>query len=294
MKLMNLIEEDGQGPIETYNRFTKVLNDFATSKGNRIDVYSYPEGKYGLDYFLKFDPAKHLGESYGRIEVSIYFYPNMDNPTLPLDMLRKPFDLFIANLKEFEPKLVNDPNLYPEDLLNKIDVGIHGYYVRCGNVLYNTNELLGRAMYNIKIKGFLEPLGEMLLDPGKTEQYMFAPIELPEFGEDFKKIHDDKIKRSKTIVKAHQKGKWRGHTYEIGTLDGKYNTILLLTDHNKPAVVDGVIQPTLVPHLSMMSPIIDGYSRWNDSDKYPLSDDEVREFEEHMDKVFGKYGIKYR
>lgn len=293
MKLMNIIEGDDQNQIETYDRMTKVLNGFVERTGHYAKTYKFPEGSYELRFYLKLDAGQYLTENYGSMSVGIYFHPNMDNPTLPLDIIRKPLDLFLNELIKFEPNLVKDPSQYPVDVLNKIEVKIYSLYVRAGECLFDINELIGTALYNIKIRGFLEPLGEMLTDPSRSELYMFAPIELPVFHEDFKKYHDNIIKRTKTIVKAYQKGKWRGYTYDIGNLDTRHNSILLLTDYGKPPVVDGVIQPNIKAHLTMMSPIINGYNRWEHKDDYPLAETEVKEFYEHMNKVFAKYNIKY-
>ena len=299
MKLVSLIEDDTQDQnpeqtpeIQTYNRIIELVNKLKEEFGFFARQLNFPDGNFELRMWTKLDPGQHLADSYGTLSLSLYFIPNMDNPILPNDLIRRPLDLFIKTLKDMEPKVMEDPDLYPREALNKITINITDFYIRFGRALYNANELIPRADYNTKVRGFAESFGELLYNPSITEQCMFADGELPTFDPHFKNIHDNLIKKTSTIVKAYHKGKWKGHTYDIGLINN-VNTILLLDNLREPIVKDGVIQVSLTPHLSMSSPIIDGYSKWSNKDEYPLTDDELTEFNKHMDKVFAKFGIKY-
>ena len=95
---MNIIEGVDQNQIETYDRMTKVLNGFIERTGHYAKTYKFPEGSYELRFYLKLDAGQYLTENYGSMSVGIYFHPNMDNPTLPLDIIRKPLDLFLNEL----------------------------------------------------------------------------------------------------------------------------------------------------------------------------------------------------
>lgn len=300
MKLVSLIEDDTQDQnpeqtpeVQTYNRIIELVNKLKEEFGFFSKQLIYPDGKFELKMWTKLEPGQHLADSYGSLSLGIYFLPNMDNPTLPSDIIRRPMDIFIKTLKEIEPKVMEEPDLYPREALNKIEIKISDFYMRFGRALYNFNELIPRADYNTKVRGFSEPFGEMLYNPSITEPLMFPEGELPTFDPHFKDVHDNLLKKTATIVKAYRKGKWNGHTYDIGVIDNAHNTILLLDNLKEPVVKDGVIQVSLTPHLSMSSPIIDGYSRWKDKDEYPLTDSEMTEFNKHMNKVFAKFGIMY-
>lgn len=300
MKLISLIEDDTQDQnpeqtpeVQTYNRIIELVNKLKEEFGFFSKRLDYPDGKFELRMWTKLEPGQHLADSYGSLSLGIYFLPNMDNPTLPSDIIRRPMDIFIKTLKEIEPKVMEEPDLYPREALNKIEIKISDFYVRFGRALYNFNELIPRADYNTKVRGFSEPFGEMLYNPSITEPLMFPEGALPAFDPHFKDVHDNLLKKTATIVKAYRKGKWNGHTYDIGVIDNAHNTILLLDNLKEPVVKDGVIQVSLTPHLSMHSPIIDGYSRWKDKDEYPLTDSEMTEFNKYMNKVFAKFGIMY-
>jgi hypothetical protein len=300
MKLVSLIEDDTQDlnpeqtpEIQTYNRIIELVDKLKDEFGFYTKQLDYPDGKFEMRMWTKLDPGQHLADSYGTLSLNIYFLPNIDNPTLPTDLIRRPMDVFIKTIKELEPKVMEDDDLYTlVRELNKLEIKISDLYLKFGRALYNFNELIPRADFNTKVRGFSEPLGKLLRNPGATDQLMFATGELPTFDPHFKNVHDKLIKKTSTIVKAYQKGKWKGHTYDIGLIDGKINSILLLDNNKGPIVKDGVIQVSLTPHLSMHSPIIDGKNRYY-KDEYPLSDDELTEFNKYMDKVFAKYGIKY-
>lgn len=301
MKLVSLLEDDmqDQNPEETpeiqaYNRIIELVNKLKDEFGFYAKNFSLPEGTLTIRLWTKLDPGQHLSETYGDLSLGINFMPNMDNPHIPSDIVRRPIDLFIKTIKELEPRVMEDDDLYTHVReLNKLEIRISDFYIRFGRALYNINELIPRADYNTKIRGFSEPLGKLLRNPSATDQLMFATGELPQFDPHFKSIHDNVIKRTALIVKAHHKGKWKGHTYDIGLIDNTNNTILLLDDHKEPIVNDGVIRPLLVPHLSMGSPVIDGKFRWSNPTEFPLTDDELTEFRKHMDRVFAKFNIKY-
>ncbi len=283
---MNILEDDqDQNLVDAYERVMKLLNDYMKGKGLYSQDYSTPEGNY--EVMIHFKDGSYSTDTWGKIELRIYFNPNMENPTLPLDMLIKPLQFTMQEFKTTIPELLNEPI----DILNKFEVKIFDYYIRAGRSLYTITELIGVPLYNIRIRGFLEPFGELLTDESRAERFMFAPIELPEFSKDYKSIHDHIINKAKTIVKAYRKGTWKGHTYDLGLIDDRYNTILLLTNNYNETVKDGVIHPSLKVHLNMMSPEMDGLKRYEDG--YPLNDDELKEFRQHMAKVFAKFGISY-
>lgn len=300
MKLVSLLEDDmqDQNPeetpeIQTYNRILEMVNKIKEDFGFYAKDFSFPEGTLTIRLWTKLEPGQHLSDTYGDLSLGVNFMPNMDNPHIPSDIVRRPIDLFIKTIKDNLPEVLENPDLYPREALNKLEVKIADFYIRFGRALYNMNELIPRTEYNTKIRGFSEGLGDMLYDPSITEQFMFQENQLPQFDPHFKSIHDNIIKRTALIVKAHHKGKWKGHTYDIGLIDNTNNTILLLDDHKEPIVNDGVIRPLLIPHLSMGSPVIDGKFRWSNPTEFPLTDDELTEFRQHMDKVFAKFNIKY-
>lgn len=294
MKLISLIEEDGQNgdpEIDTYNRLIDVLEGFIKDKnfkrsGNELG------GSYLLNYTLKLDPARHLSqESYGSISVNFNFSIGLDNTVIPLELLSKPLDLMMTDLKDFEPKLVNNPELYPIDLLNRISVIFDHGYIKIGFAMYDVEHLFGTSLHNIKVRGFSEGLGDMLLDPSKIEGATFAPgTELPRLSKDYKAVHDRLIKRVKTIVNAYRTGTWRDHTYDLGKTS--YENFFLLKDFNSPTVENGVIQPTLQTHFRDTYIEIDGKKEHYDKD-FPLTDNELSEFKKFIKKLFKKYNISY-
>jgi hypothetical protein len=286
MKLMNILEDNqDQNLVDAHDRVKKLLNDYMKGKGLYSQDYSTPEGRYEI--MIHFKDGSYSSDTWGKLELRIYFSPNMENPTLPLDMLTKALNFTMQEFRTTIPELLNEPI----DILNKFEIKIFDFYVKAGQSLYTITELIGVPLYNIRIRGFLEPFGELLTDQSRAELFMFAPIELPEFSENYTSIHNHIIKKAKTIVKAYRKGTWKGHTYDLGVIDDRYNSILLLTNNYNQTVVDGVIHPSLKVHLNMMSPEMDGIRRYEEG--YPLSDEELKEFKEHMGKVFAKFGIKY-
>lgn len=299
MKLVSLIEEDGQEPeqpleqtpeIKTYNRIAELLKALKDTAGFFQKPLEHPQGRFELRYHTKLDPGQHKAESYGSIELGIYFYPDMQIGIVPEDILKAPMDDLIDTIKKMAPDLAEESPFNPRELLNKVEVKVYDLYIKFGRALYNINDLMDRPTYNTKVRGLSIPLGDFLYEPSITEQCIID--DLPRFDPHYKDVHDHLMRRTATVVKAYHKGKWRGHTYDIGTIGG-HNTILLLPSHRETSIVDGIIKPSITPHLSMASPSIDGYFRWANSEDYPLSDEEVTEFNKHMDKIFGKYGIKY-
>lgn len=297
MKLISLIEEDGQNgypEIDTYNRLIDVLEGFINDKNyKRFD--NELGGTYLLNYRLKLDPAKHLSqESYGSISVNFNFSIGLDNAVIPLELLSKPLDLMMTDLKNFEPKLVNNTQLYPIDLLNRINVIFDHGYIKIGSAMYDVEQLFGVSLHNIKVKGFSEGLGDMLLDPSKIEGAMFAPgTELPKLSDNYKAVHNRLIKRAKTIVNAFRTGTWRGHTYDLGKVGDA--DVFLLTDYNNPTIKNGVIQPSLQTHLRLSGFEIDGKKQYIHLDnKSPLTDKELSEFRDYLKKLLKKYNIDYQ
>lgn len=294
MKLVSLIEEDGQDQdeIDAYNRIVDMLQGLKDEAGFFAKILDHPLGKFEIRYWIKLDPGQHKAKSYGTLAIGSYFFPDLETGIIPEDIIKTVMDDTIDTIKRLNPHLANQSFSTPIEALNKVEVKVYDLYVRFGRALYNINELMERPLYNTKVRGLSIPMGDFLYEPGITQQTMFEPGQLPKFDPHFKDIHDHLIRRTMTVVKAYHKGKWRGHTYDIGTIGG-HNTILLLHNHNQPLIVNGLIKPSITPHLSMGSPSIDGYLRYSNPEDYPLTDEEVNEFNRHMDKIFIKYGIKY-
>jgi hypothetical protein len=300
MKLMNIIEDDGQDQnqpvdpqIETYNQITEPLLKFLQELGWRNNRIKHEDGEFSMSYYQNLKPEQYKTDDWGFIKIGVYFIPNINNPAVPLNVISGPYKYFIEHLQEIIPEFVTGEFARVE--LNRIKIKLGDVHIKTGYALYNLSELIGRPLYNEKVRGVEIPLGDLLIDgPGITEELMLDETEMPKFDPNFKKIHDRAINKATSVVKAYQKGKWRGHTYDLGTRYGGKIDLLLLDYHREPVVKDGVIRPFTKVHLQIPSPIIDGYNRWSDKEQYPLSDDELREFYKYMnDKIFSKFGIVY-
>jgi hypothetical protein len=149
-------------------------------------------------------------------------------------------------------------------------------------------DLFGVATTNLKIRGYLQGLGNVLLDPSNTEELKLTTGEVPEFAKDYKTVHDHIINKTAKILKAYRHGKWKGHTYDLGTLDGRYNSILLINNYTD-TIEGGVIHPAFKIHLTLISPEVDGIPPY--SSDYPFTKEETKELMDHLAKVFIKYGI---
>lgn len=305
MKLVSLLKEDGQDEnlpkdenqpldpqIETYNQITEPILKFLQEMGWRNNRIQHKDGMFSLSYYQHLKPEQYKTDDWGFIKIGVYFIPNINNPAVPLDVISEPYKYFIEHMSESIPEVLSE---FSRVEFNRIKLKLGDVHIKTGYALYNLSELIGRALYNQKIRGVEIPLGDLLIDGlGITEELILDETEMPKFDPNFKKIHDKAVKRATTVVKAYQKGKWRGHTYDLGDNGNGKVDILLLDFHKEPVVKDGVIRPLTKVHLQLPSPIMDGYNRWSDKEQYPLSDDELKDFYKFMNnKIFNKFGIVY-
>ena len=304
---MNIIEDDGQDQnlpqdqnqpvdpqIETYNEITEPILEFIKESGWRINQFQHSDGIFELSYHQRLTPEQYKTDDWGAIHIGVYFKPNIDNPNIPLNIVSEPYKLFLNQLLNAVPKLEKGGIARVE--FNRIKIKVTDVHVKLGSALYGMYELIGTPLFNQKVRGVALPLGDMIIDgpEGITNELIFDETEIPKFDPNFKRVHDRIIKRVTTIVRAYQKGKWKGHTYDIGQVGYRHHgTVLLLSKYSEPVVKDGIIQPFTKAHLQLPSAIIDGYSRWSDKEQYPLSDDEYKEFGNYMNKIFAKFNITY-
>jgi hypothetical protein len=248
-----------------------------------------------LSYLDYLKPEQYKTDDWGFVSIGVYFEPfiTSKSPAIPLTVVADPYIHFIKQLKEIAPQLTSGE--IDREKLNCIKVKVRDVHIKLGVALYNLTELIGRPLFNEKVRGVVIPLGDLLMDgPGITNELILNETEMPKFDPDFKKVHDKAIKRAITVTKAYQKGKWRGHTYDLGDNGRGKIDIILLDFHKEPVVKDGVIRPFTKAHLQLPSPIMDGYNRWSDKEQYPLSDDELKDFYKFMNnKIFNKFGIVY-
>lgn len=289
---MSILEDDNnqdQNLVDAYDRTKIIIGKFKKEIEGR---YQTPDGAYDYSIMnVSQSSSSPNMELWGTIEINGTFRPNMNNLTLPLDMLSKTIDLVMDEIRNKFPELLNESI----DVLNRYDVKIFGYYVKAGESHMGISEILGVALYNIKIRGFLEPLGELLTDRSRTELFKFAPIELPEFSKDFKAVHDQVYKSVKIVAKVYRKGTWKGHMYDLGEISDdqpSLNYIALIQNSQTPFVEDGVLLPSFKPHIFLRSPKIDGIAKWQ-GNQFPLTDDEYKEFIKYITKLFAKHGIVY-
>ena len=311
MKLMNIIENDGQDQnlpqdenqpldphIQDYNEITEPLLKFIRETGWRVNRFNDNDsyGVYSLSYLQYLKPEQYKTDDWGFISIGVYFEPFITSKPplrIPLTVIADPYIHFVKELEKAAPELTTGGVGRVE--LNRIKVKVRDIHIKLGSALYNLTELIGRSLHNEKVRGVEMSLGDLLIDgPGITDELVLNETELPKFDPNFKKIHDRAINKATAVVKAYRKGKWRGHTYDLGDNGRGKIDVLLLDYHKEPVVKDGVIRPFTKAHLQLPSPIMDGYNRWSDKEQYPLSDDELKEFYKYMnDKIFSKFGIVY-
>jgi hypothetical protein len=286
MKLMNILENDyEQRLVHSYERITNLLNDFKRGKGQFDHTINEPEGVYEINFGYREYPFPGQDGKWGKIELRIYYIPNMETPIIPLDVLSKSVTSAMNIMRKEVPALLEEHI----DDLNMIDLKIFELYVRAGRSLFPSMDLFGIITTNVKIRGYLQGLGNVLLDPSNTEELKLTTGEVPEFAKDYKTVHDHIINKTAKILKAYRYGKWKGHTYDLGTLDGKYNTILLINNYTD-TIEGGVIHPAFKIHLTLIRPEVDGIPPY--SSDYPFTKEETKELMDHLAKVFIKYGIK--
>jgi hypothetical protein len=286
MKLMSILENDNDQDQNLVDAFSRIKTITGKFKNEIYGAHQTPAGEYRLHVMSVSQSSSPAMELWGTIELHITFKPNMDNPTLPVDLFSKALDIFIDQIRNKFPEL-SDESI--EDL-NRYDFKLFGFHVKPGDSVISMGDIIGVALYNIKIRGFLERFGDLLLYQN-TEQFDFSPTELPEFSKDYKVIHDHVLKTTNTIAKVYRKGNWKGHTYDLGKVDGDLNYISLHRDPKKSLIEDGVILPTLVPYLYLRYPKIDGIEKH--SQGWPLTDDEFKEFINYITKLFARHGIRY-
>ncbi len=285
---MSILENDNDQDQNLVDAFSRTKTIVGKIKQEISGRHQTPDGVYQFDIMsvsLASSPAMEL---WGSIEVHGTFKPNMDNLTLPLDIISKTIDLTMEQIRDKFPELLDESI----DVLNRYDFKIFGFNIRPGDSALSIGDIIGVALYNIKIRGFLEPFGELLMDRSRTELFKFAPIELPEFSKDYKAIHDHILKTANVIAKVYRKGTWKGHTYDLGSIGDTLCYIALHRDFQKSIIEDGVILPVLKPHLYLRSPKIDGFAKWQGR-QFPLTDDEYKEFINYITKLFAKHGITY-
>jgi hypothetical protein len=302
MKLMNIIEDDGQDQnlpqdqpadpqIDRYNQITEPVLEFTQELGWLNNRFQHDDGVFSLSYLQYLKPEQYKTEDWGYISMSVYFEPYIDKPNIPLTIISNPYNYFVRQLVKEKPELEG----FSKDELNRIKIKIRDIHIKLGKALYNLSELIGVPLNNQKVRGVEISLGDLIIDgPGITSELILEETDIPKFDPNFKRIHDRAIKKATAVVKAYQKGNWRGHTYDLGDNGrGKYD-MLLLDYHKEPIVKDGVIRPFTKVHLQLPSPTMDGYNRWSNKEQYPLSDDELKEFYKYMNsKIFNKFGIVY-
>ena len=187
------------------NEINKTINKWKSRTS--FETEHIPEGKFS--YGTIFTPE----ETPKMIEIGISFTPVMDpKPVIPRTLLARCIELLHHGLKKINPDIVN----YPTQILDEYEVTFYAVNVFPSEGIFNLSSYIPRPLYNTKVVAPTK-LDRILNDVHSVmAHYTFNEGDLPTFSDDYSPAMSKVIRRCKTIFMALQKGKWKGHTYDLG------------------------------------------------------------------------------
>lgn len=225
-------------------------------------------------------------------EIKISFdviFPKDVHPYIPTDVLSRPTQFFISELKRINP-ILGDQSKFPQMFLDKISYKITHVSIFPGNGILSLGDYISRNIYNTTVIG-PRSFGQLFYsDQLVLQTYTIPQEELPKFSSEFTDTMNKLVKKTLTIFKALQKGTWRGHTYELDkpTYNSSISVHLSKFQFN---LVDKVIHPDFSVKLNLGWETVDG--RKNKPEEGPLTETERAEFKKYLQKKFEHFGIGY-
>jgi hypothetical protein len=295
MKLSKLREQEDE-PIpsdipsdeETVKNMAYEKINQTISKWNKKNLFyksfDIPEGVVRIN--IAFEPK--LSNKEGKIELGITFVPKMDpKPVIPRYLLAKSMEVFIDELKELNPEMLDNPSMYPHDVLNDYEVTIYSVSIFPGEGVLHLSSYMSRATYNIKA-GMPQKLGILLFNKSHLlNHYMLDENDVPKFDDEYSLAMDKITRRVKTIYTALQKGTFRGLPYELPKF---YPGNVVVHQENERFNLDNkVIHPDFSVSISTGHSTLNGI-KLNEVLPQELQDD----FNDYMRNRFKHFDIRFR
>jgi hypothetical protein len=197
----DVIQDPADGSVdlgqELYNKFNKLRG--------RTKV-TYSDGSQGASDIYAQD-KDHRGPV--KYKVSIYhtYYPDKENPIFPTDYLSLPAQEIRKRILSEIPEIES----YPKEVLENFSINISLETVYYKEGILHCVDLLTSVEKNVIYHDYY--LNEFLKNEAIIESYVLQNP--PRFSDDYPLAMDKAEKKLRTVYKALQKGKWKGHEYEL-------------------------------------------------------------------------------
>lgn len=284
---------------DRYEQLRRVNDDFVqTMKDYKDSIwfwqkFSIPEGEGTFTIYFEdknFSKQQVLAGYMGEILCKVDFTPHMEpKPVIPTNVLYIAVQSFIDELRKLNPRMAKKNEIY-RDVLNLYRFRFNDFVVFPGYGVLHMNDYMNTATYNTVLMA-PRPFGNIFYwDELPKSYYNLNPNDLPRFSDDYTSSQEKLVKKAKTVMRALQKGKWRGHTYDLDPGMAK-STFIIHQDRNNYNREDKIISPNFYVGLNLGYEIIDGEK--NKPENEVLTPEETKEFRQWIKTKFEHFGIKY-
>ena len=268
MNEQEVIQEPQDGTVDLGRELYEKFNKFR----GRTKV-TYSDGSQGgVD--LHEQDSSHRASTKYRLAVYLTYYMNNDNPIFPTDYLYLP-------LKELRNRILNEiPEIesYPKEVLEEftITMSMESAYYKEG--VLHLEDLISAVEKNVMRSDY--SLYEFIKNETILESYVLQNP--PTFSPDYSLAMDKAVKKLKTVYKAFQKGKWKGHEFELRS--PTFVVYQILDKYDKES---RVIYPDFKLSVTTYYPSFDG-KFITDVDKELAS-----QFMSYITNKFSHFGIRF-
>ncbi len=197
----DVIQDPADGSVdlgqELYNKFGKLRG--------RTKV-TYSDGSQGASDIYPQD-RDHRGPVKYKLAIYHTYYPDKETPIFPTDYLSLPAQEIRKRILSEIPEIES----YSKEVLENFSINISLETVYYKEGILHCVDLLTSVEKNVIYHDYY--LNEFLKNEAIIESYVLQNP--PRFSDDYPLAMDKAEKKLRTVYKALQKGKWKGHEYEL-------------------------------------------------------------------------------
>ena len=254
--------------------------DLARELYNKINIRSrvktiYSDGSRSMTDVYK-DDKDHRGPVEYKISMWITYYPDDNKPIIHTDYISLPVEEVLKTILEIVPEITS----YPKEVLEKFSFNVGNETIYYKEGILHVVDLISSAEKNMIYTDY--GLYEVLQNP-RAAGSLYVLQNPPRFSDDYPLAMDKAVKKLKTIYKAFEKGKWKGHDFQL-----KNPTYVVHQKHRRYDKESRVIFPDFDLSISAGYPYLDG-----ESIGYIDNKELANEFQKFIINKFTHFGIRF-
>lgn len=270
---MNEQEDVIQDPVDGSVDLARELYDKIKIRSRVKAIYS--DGSRSMTDVYK-DDKDHRGPVDYKISMWITYYPDDNNPIIHTDYISNAVEEVLKTILDIVPEIMS----YPKEVLEKFSFNVGNETVYYKEGILHVMDLITSAEKNMIYTYY--GLHEVLQNP-RAAASLYVLQNPPRFSDDYPLAMDKAIKKLKTVYKALEKGKWKGHEFELRSA-----TYVVHQRHQRYDKESRIIYPDFELSISAGYPYLDGESIGYMEDKELAS-----EFQKFITNKFNHFGIRF-